>query len=149
MSHSLSCNYIHLIFSTKYREQYITPDAEPSLYAYIKGTCENLESPVVAIGGMPDHIHILLRMSKNVSLVTLVKEIKVNSSKWIKQQNNIPHFYWQIGYGAFSVSPQNTIRVYNYILNQKEHHKQESFQQEYLTILKQSKADFDERYIWD
>lgn len=150
MSHSLACNYIHLIFSTKYRENIIHETIEPALYGYIKGTCENKRSPVLVINGMPDHIHILLKQSKNISISELVREIKQQSSKWMKTHDTgHPDFYWQTGYAAFSVSPQNIDKVFNYILNQKEHHKKESFKEEYIAILKQSKVEFNEKYIWD
>jgi len=150
MPQSLAYNYIHLIFSTKQRNEWITPDVEPHLYAHIAGICINLDSHVMAIGGMPDHIHILLSLSKKYALVTLVQEIKKVSSQWMKEQPGVrPDFYWQKGYGAFSVSPRHLERVKRYIVNQKRHHNDETFKEEYIGFLKDYKADFDEHYLWD
>jgi putative transposase len=104
----------------------------------------------MAIGGMPDHVHILLSLSKKHALVTLVQEIKKVSSVWMKEQPDIrPDFYWQNGYGAFSVSPGHIERVKRYIANQKRHHKDTSFKEEYVGFLKEYNADYDERYVWD
>lgn len=150
MSQSLAYNYIHLVFSTKYREHTILPEIEQKLYDYIAGICKNLESPALQIGGITDHIHILFVLSKKVSLVSFVEEVKKNSSKWIKTQGaNYQNFYWQGGYGAFSVSPKKADIVKRYIANQKEHHKKKTFQNEYITFLKQYNVDYDERYVWD
>jgi len=89
MAHSLAYNYIHLVFSTKHRNEWITPVVEPQLYAHIAGICSRLDSHALAIGGMPDHIHILLSLSKKYALVTLVQEIKKVSSRWMKEQPDI------------------------------------------------------------
>lgn len=150
MPHSLAYNYIHLVFSTKYREHTISPEIEQKLYDYIAGICKNLESPALQIGGITDHIHILFILSKNISLVSFVKEIKASSSKWIKTQGlQYNNFYWQGGYGAFSVSPKHIDIVKRYIANQKEHHRKKTFQEEYIAFLKEYKAEYDERYVWD
>jgi len=149
MPQSLAYNYIHLVFSTKYREPLIVPEMETKLYAYMSGICKNYDSPALQIGGMPDHIHILFVLSKKIALVTLVTELKKNSSKWIKEQGNYPGFYWQGGYGAFSVSPRHVDQIKNYIANQKEHHMDKTFKEEYASILKKYNAEYDERYVWD
>lgn len=150
MPQSLAYNYIHLVFSTKYREHTILPEIEQKLYDYIAGICKNLESPAIQIGGITDHIHILFVLSKNISLVSFVKEIKTSSSKWIKTQGKqYDNFYWQGGYGAFSVSPKKVDIVKRYIANQKEHHSKQTFQKEYITFLKEYNIEYDERYVWD
>ncbi|KGO92139.1 IS200/IS605 family transposase [Flavobacterium subsaxonicum] len=142
MPQSLAYNYIHLVFSTKHREHLILPEIESKLYAYITGICKNSESPALQIGGMPDHIHILFVLSKKISLVKFIEEIKKTSSKWIKSiEGGHPDFYWQDGYGAFSVSPKHIEMVKNYILSQKEHHKEKTFKEEYITFLKQYNVD--------
>ncbi|MDR6966317.1 REP element-mobilizing transposase RayT [Flavobacterium arsenatis] len=150
MPQSLSYNYIHLVFSTKNREHSIHPDIEQKLYEYMGGICKNLESTAIQIGGHTDHIHILFLLSKKITLIKFVEEVKKSSSKWIKTQGSqYANFYWQGGYGAFSVNPKQIEIVKQYILNQKEHHSKKTFQQEYLKFLKDYDVDYDERYVWD
>jgi putative transposase len=150
MSKSLSCNYIHLVFSKKNRINLITHEIEIPLHKYITGICTNFDCPVIQINGVEDHIHILLMLSKNITLAKIVEEIKKNSSKWVKQQfSGYNNFYWQTGYGAFSVSPKHVGIVTNYILRQKEHHKKMSYQEEFIQFLTTYKIEYDERYIWD
>lgn len=149
MPQSLAYNYIHLVFSTKYREPLIAPEVEEALYKYITGICKNYECTLLQIGGMPDHVHLLFVLSKKVALVTFVTELKKSSSKWIKSQGSYPDFYWQGGYGAFSVSPRHVEQIKNYIANQKEHHRHKTFKEEYTGILIKHNVDYDERYVWD
>jgi len=150
MSQSLVKNYIHIIFSTKHRQSVILPAFEEELYTYIGGICKNLECFPVAVGGHLDHIHILCLLSKNISLVKLVGELKANSSKWFKTTDEgLKNFYWQNGYGAFSVAPYKINKVNSYIINQKQHHQNKTFQDEYKTFLNKYDVKFDERYIWD
>ena len=141
---------MHLVFSTKNREPNIHPDIEQRLYEYMAGICKNLESTAIQIGGYTDHIHILFLLSKKITLIKFVEEVKKSSSKWIKTQGSqYANFYWQGGYGAFSVNPKQVEIVKQYILNQKEHHSKKSFQQEYIAFLKEYNVDYDERYVWD
>ena len=141
---------MHLVFSTKNREPNIQPDIEQKLYEYMAGICKNLESTAIQIGGYTDHIHILFLLSKKITLIKFVEEVKKSSSKWIKTQGTqYSNFYWQGGYGAFSVNPKQVEIVKQYILNQKEHHSKKSFQQEYIAFLKEYDVDYDERYVWD
>ncbi len=150
MPQSLSYNYIHLVFSTKNREHSIHQDIEQRLYEYMAGICKKLESTAIQIGGYTDHIHILFLLSKKITLIKFVEEVKKSSSKWIKTQGSeYANFYWQGGYGAFSVNPKQVEIVKEYILNQKEHHSKKTFQQEYLKFLKDYDVDYDERYVWD
>lgn len=150
MGQSLVQNYIHILFSTKHRRPLIKPDIENELYAYLGGICNQLDSPPVKIGGYTDHVHILCRLSKNITLAKLLEEVKSHSSKWIKTKSDeLRQFYWQNGYGAFSVNPAEVNIVINYIANQKEHHKKKSFQDEYRAFLKKYNVDYDERYVWD
>ncbi|TYB79054.1 IS200/IS605 family transposase [Bizionia myxarmorum] len=150
MSQSLVKNYVHIIFSTKYRSKWIHPPHEEKLHAYIAGVCNNLECHVLIVGGYTDHIHILCMLSKKIALMTLVQKVKANASRWMKDQDtSLGDFCWQNGYGAFSVKPSETDVVFNYIKNQHEHHAQKTFKEEYLTFLKTYNMDYDERYIWD
>ncbi len=150
MGQSLVQNYMHIIWSTKNRVPLIKPEIEKSLHAYLAGICSEHDSPAIKVGGYIDHIHILCRISKNISISNFMGHIKKSSSKWAKTKGGqFSSFYWQDGYGAFSVSPSNVDRVVAYIENQHEHHKTKSFKEEFRLFLKKYKVDFDERYVWD
>jgi REP element-mobilizing transposase RayT len=137
MPQSLVKNYIHIIFSKKYREHLIYPPVEDELYAYLGGECKRLECQPIRIGGYTDHVHVLCKLSQKIALMKLVEQIKSHSSKWMKTKgDDLINFYWQDGYGAFSVNPAEVERVITYIENQKEHHSKITFQNEYRAILK-------------
>jgi len=150
MPQSLVKNFIHLVFSTKHRQPFIDKTIQPELYAYIGGICKNHECYPYSIGGIEDHIHILCLLSKKIPLYKLPEVVKSNSSRWIKTKGQAyQNFYWQSGYGAFSVNPSEVSVVKNYIANQEEHHKSRDFQDEYRAILKKYEVEYDERYVWD
>jgi putative transposase len=150
MGQSLVKNYLHIVFSTKHREALIHEPIQNELYAYIGGTCKDLECYPIKIGGYTDHVHILCMLSKKIALVKLLEEVKSHSSKWIKTKDDkLKNFYWQDGYGAFSVNPSEIDLVIEYIANQKEHHREKTFQVEYRSFLKKYKVEYDERYVWD
>ncbi len=150
MGQSLVKNYVHIVFSTKHTKALIHPPYEEELHAYLGGICKKLECTPIKIGGYTDHIHILCMLSKKIALIKLIEEIKSHSSKWIKIKDKaLKNFYWQNGYGAFSVNPVEVDIVINYIANQKEHHCKKTFQDEYRSFLKKYKVDYDERYVWD
>lgn len=148
MGQSLVKNYVHIVFSTKYRQPLIKPPYESELHAYIGGICNELECHVLIVGGFTDHIHILCMLSRKLALMTLVQKIKANSSKWMKTKDkSLENFSWQDGYGAFSVKPNEVQVVTNYIKNQHEHHSKKDFKQEYTGFLKTYDITYDERYI--
>lgn len=150
MPQSLVKNYIHIIFSTKYRNDFIDKNIEAELFAYISVLCKDLESPALQIGGTDNHIHILCLLSRKIALMKFVQEIKAVSSKWIKTKGRkYEDFFWQEGYGAFSVSPNNIFAVKEYIKNQREHHKEFDFKHEMINYYKKYKIDYDEKYLWD
>ena len=150
MGQSLVKNYLHLIFSTKHRQLLIDEPIENELHAYLGGICKNLECYPLKIGGYTDHVHILCMLSKKITLIKLLEEVKSHSSGWIKKKgDSYKNFYWQDGYGAFSINPTETEVVANYIANQKEHHKTKTFQEEYRAFLKKYKVDYDERFVWE
>ncbi len=150
MPQSLSKIYVHLTFSTKNRFPMIDKDIETRLFEYLGGICRELECNPVQVGGYSDHIHILCLLSRKIAIMKLVEEIKKSSSKWIKTiDNRYYDFYWQEGYGVFSVNPKETDIVIEYIKNQKEHHEKRTFQQEFRLFLKKYNVDYDERYVWD
>lgn len=150
MGQSLVNNYIHIVFSTKHRKPLIDSRIEIELHSYLGGVCNEFNSPVIKIGSFTDHVHILCMLSKKIALMKLVEKVKSNSSKWIKTKGEAYRsFYWQDGYGAFSVNPTQINTVINYLENQHEHHRKKSFQDEYLGFLKKYAIDYDERYVWD
>lgn len=150
MGQSLVKNYIHIVFSTKHRKSLILESIEKELYSYLGGICNNLECQVIKIGGYYDHIHVLCLLSKKVTLIKLVEQLKSNSSKWIKSKGNeFKNFYWQDGYGAFSVNPSEVDVVIKYIESQKEHHTKKTFQDEFLAFLKKYEVNYNEKYVWD
>ncbi|MBK8520939.1 MAG: IS200/IS605 family transposase [Ferruginibacter sp.] len=150
MGQSLVKNYIHLVFSTKHRQPIILPQYEHELHSYLGGICKNLECQPIKVGGYTDHIHILCMLSKKIALMKLLEEIKSHSSKWMKTKDEfLKNFYWQDGYGAFSVNPSEVDKVVAYIANQHEHHSKKTFQDEYRAFLKKYNVEYDERYVWD
>jgi REP element-mobilizing transposase RayT len=150
MAQSLVRNYMHIIFSTKNRVPLIIPSVEEELYKYLGGICSNLDCLPVKIGGYADHVHILCLLSKKIALIKFLEELKSSSSKWIKSKDEkLKGFYWQSGYGAFSVNPSEIDVVNQYIANQHEHHRKKTFQDEYRTFLQKYKVEYNEKYVWD
>ena len=150
MAQSLSKVYVHITFSTKLRQNLITDNIQESLFNYIGGICKGMECNPIRVGGHKNHIHILCLLSKKVTQIKLLEEVKKQSSKWIKKQDdNFINFYWQDGYDIFSVNPSEIDVVIAYINNQKEHHKRVSFQDEFRAFLKKYKVNYDEKYVWD
>ncbi|MCC5908216.1 MAG: IS200/IS605 family transposase [Balneolaceae bacterium] len=150
MPQSLSKVYTHIIFSTKHRKNLIDDQIENDLYNYAGGICKELECNPVQVGGHKNHIHLLCLLSRKVAQMTLVQQVKQGSSKWIKTMGEpYADFYWQDGYGIFSVSPKRVDTVIEYIKNQHIHHQKMSFKDEYRKFLKNYGIDFDERYVWD
>jgi REP element-mobilizing transposase RayT len=128
----------------------ITPEIERALFGYIHGIIENNGSKLIAAGGTMNHIHLLVSLGKKIDIPELIGDIKRHSSVWIKQQDAIyRNFYWQKGYGAFSIGQSQVETVVNYIKRQKEHHKRQDFKAEFLELLKRYEIRYDERYVWD
>jgi len=151
MPQSLAQIYLHIVFSTKHRRPFLfDPALRAETHKYLGGTCRDLDSPSLVVGGVEDHIHILCRFSRTQTVAVLVRELKRESSKWIKTKDTgLQDFHWQDGYGAFSISPGHVEALRAYIANQEEHHKRESFQDELRRLLKKYGVDYDERYVWD
>jgi REP element-mobilizing transposase RayT len=142
--------YSHIIFSTKDREPYIARENMPRLFEYIGGILRAARSVLVAAGGMPDHVHLLVSLGKEASVAETVRLIKSNSSKWIHEAwSNFVAFAWQAGYGAFSVSWPDIPDLERYIARQEEHHRHQTYQDEFRVILKAHDVEYDERYLWD
>lgn len=151
MPQSLSQNYVHLVFSTKDRRAFLQDsDLRKQMHAYFGGACKNLDSPAQIVGGVEDHVHLLLQLGRTKALADLVRDLKKESTKWIRQEaSRLFDFHWQSGYGAFSVSYSMITTVEDYIRNQDEHHQRTSFQDEYRKLLQKSGLQWDERYVWD
>lgn len=150
MAGTFSQIYIQLVFAVKGRGSLIHPSWEDELYKYISGIVRNKEQKLLAINGMPDHIHILIGMKPSCCLSDLVREIKKSSNEWIKEKDFSKFkFQWQEGYGAFSYSHSALDNVIVYINNQKEHHKKKTFQDEYKVFLKKFNIEFKDEYLFD
>lgn len=150
MGQSLVQNYVHIIFSTKYRQNFITPAIEPELHSYIAEICKRMHSPALLVGGYTDHIHILCRLSQKIALMDLMEELKSHSSKWIKTRGKeFESFYWQRGYGAFSISSKEVSLLKEHIADQHTYHESKTYQAEYRAFLSRYNVDYDERYVWD
>jgi REP element-mobilizing transposase RayT len=150
MAQSLSSVLIHLVFSTKNREPFITPPIESELHPYMAKIFRELKSPSLAIDGTDDHLHILFSLSRVIKIAELVEEVKTSTSKWIKTKGpEFKNFHWQTGYGAFSIGQSNVPLLKRYISGQKKHHQGRSFQDEYRKFLEAYEIDYDERYVWD
>lgn len=143
--------YVHVVYSTKNRQPFLRDKAlRDDLHACLAGICKNQHCPALKIGGVEDHVHILCRLAKTLDISTLIRELKRDSSKWIKDQDaRLADFAWQNGYAAFSISPSHVEPLKAYILNQEEHHRQESFQDEIRRLCKKYGVDLDERHAWD
>ena len=141
MAQSLVKNYLHIIFSTKLRTEFIDKKIENELFSYIATICKDYDSPAIQIGGTDDHIHILLNLSRKFAIMKVIQEIKAHSSKWIKTKGaEFSNFYWQSGYGAFSINPKEIEIVKDFIINQDIHHQKNDFQDEYRAFLKKYKS---------
>jgi REP element-mobilizing transposase RayT len=150
MSQSLANLMVHVVFNTKNRSEWINSDIESRLFAYLRGIAENINAPIIEIGGMPDHIHLLMHLSRSITLANNIQRLKTASSRFIKEiAPQLHDFSWQRGYGAFSVSPSSKLKVMNYIKNQKEHHLNGSFKDEFRILLTKHEIHFDEKYLWD
>ena len=150
MPQSLSSVLIHLVFSTKNRTPTILPEIQARLWEYLGGIVKGLKGFPIQIGGMPDHVHMLVTLRQQLALADMLREIKAGSSGWIHDTfQELREFEWQAGYGAFTVSHSGVPTVKEYIVNQAEHHKTLTFQDEYRFLLKKHGIEFDERYLWD
>ncbi|MCP4577646.1 MAG: IS200/IS605 family transposase [Deltaproteobacteria bacterium] len=150
MGNTYTSLYIHYIFSTKNRLSLIVPEIQDRLWPYVAGIAKNNNMKALAVGGMPDHIHILLSLPSTISVSKAIQSIKGNSSKWINDTFKTPSpFLWQKGYGAFTVNISILLDTVRYIQNQAVHHRRKSFKNEFLDFLKKNEVVYDERYVWD
>ena len=150
MPQSLSRVIVHIIFSTKDREPWLDRDVGPRMHAYLATVCRDLNAEALRVGGVADHVNVVTTLPRTLSQAEMIETLKKTSSKWIKGlDSKYRRFYWQRGYGAFSVSPSHLDAVLEYVQNQEEHHRTRSFQEEYCAFLQKYGVEFDERYVWD
>ena len=142
--------HYQIVFSTKYRRATLSAPHSQSLYQYIGGVARNCKAQLLRVNGIEDHIHIFSSLPPVLSLADYVKTVKVSSSIWMKESGLFPLFEgWQEGYGAFTYSVEHANRIIEYIKNQREHHKSESFEDEYRRLLKENNVIYDERYLFE
>jgi len=141
---------LHIIFSTKHREAWITPDIAERMYPYVGGIIRTENGVMYDIGGVEDHVHVYLRWRPDGSLSDLMRTVKARSSKWVHETfPTLGGFAWQEGYSAFSVSKSQEEAVKKYIAGQAEHHKKEDFKSELLRLLRAHSVEFEEKYVFD
>jgi REP element-mobilizing transposase RayT len=143
MAHTYVQNLLHLVFSTKERRKIISKNSQSRLWGYLAGVCKKERIFVHEIGGMEDHVHMLIQLPPTLSLSDAVLEIKTSSSRWMGRS-----FAWQRGFGAFSVSASNVDAVVRYIQRQDAHHRKMSFDDEFIALLKKHGVEFDPNYVF-
>jgi REP element-mobilizing transposase RayT len=150
MPQSLTKLYAHLIFSTKNRQPFLNEEIRPRVQGYLATVIRNLDSPWVVVDGVADHVHILFDLGKMHAPVEFVEQAKRESSKFVKTLGaEYQDFYWQRGYGMFSVGPADRDEAEQYVRNQREHHRAKTFQEEFRAFLKRYNVAYDEQYVWD
>lgn len=150
MPQSFTKLYTHLVFSTKNRQPFLDDNIRPRVHAYLATIVRDMDSPWVVVGGVADHVHLLFDMSKKHAVVDIVEKVKRESSKLVKSLGPAySSFYWQRGYGAFSVSPTLCNEAEAYVRGQEEHHRTKTFQEEYRVLMERYGIEYDERYVWD
>ena len=149
MAHSYTNILIHYIFSTKNREKIITEKFQERLHPYLGGIARENNMRALAIGGVEDHVHLLVSLPPTLAVAKAIQLIKGGSSKWVHDTfPTLDKFKWQEGYGAFSVSVSQVENTIAYILGQKEHHRKKTFQEEYIAFLRKHNVEYDQRFIW-
>lgn len=149
MANSYTNILVHYIFSTKNREKIITDELQERLWSYMGGIARENGMKAIAIGGVEDHVHMLISLPPTLPVAKAIQLIKGGSSRWV--HDTFPkhkHFKWQEGYGAFSVSVSQVDKTIAYIKGQKEHHRKKTFQEEYIVFLRKHGIEYDEQYVW-
>lgn len=150
MAGTYSQIYLQVVFAVKNRENLISQSWKDELHKYMAGIIKEKEQKPIIVNGMPDHIHAFIGLKPSMRISDLVRDVKNNSSKFINEKGFVRgKFSWQEGYGVFSYSHSHIQRVYNYILNQEEHHRKKTFKDEYLELLKKFEIEFKEEYVFE
>jgi putative transposase len=146
MSHTCGNILLHFIWSTHERRPLITPEIRDDVFAYVGGIVREMDETALIIGGVTDHVHMLVRARPMHAAAEIARVVKTNSSRWIRER--VPEFAWQTGYGVFSVSESNVSAVTEYVANQEVHHRTHSFQDEFRAFLNKNGIVVDEKYVW-
>ncbi len=150
MPQSLSLVVVHVIFSTKNRQPLIDLKLRPKLHAYLATVARNADCECYRVGGVADHVHLAIRLSRKLTIADMIETLKTSSSKWLKiQAHELGAFSWQRGYGCFSTGPTELKALCTYIDNQEKHHRTRTFQEEFRMFLKKYGVEYDEAYVWD
>jgi REP element-mobilizing transposase RayT len=150
MAGTYSQIYVQIVFAVKGRENLIAKHWQEELHKYIAGIIKNKEQKSIIVNGMPDHIHVFVGLRPSMRLSDLVRDVKNNSTNFITEKEFVKgRFSWQEGYGAFSYAHSQIETVYNYILNQEEHHRKKTFREEYLDFLQKFDIPHEEKYLFD
>ncbi|MGD9629078.1 MAG: IS200/IS605 family transposase [Pyrinomonadaceae bacterium] len=150
MANTYTQIYVQIVFAVRERDGLIAPEWKEELFKYIAGIIKNRGQKLIAIGGVADHIHILIAASPDIALSDLVREIKTASGKWINGRRLVRgKFYWQEGFGAFSYSKSQLDDVAKYVLNREIRHREQSFKHEYIGMLRKFDVDYDERFVFE
>jgi len=150
MPQSLSLVIVHVIFSTKDRHPFLDPDTRPKLHAYLATVARNAGCECYRAGGVEDHVHLAIRLSRTVTIASLVEQLKTASSKWVKPLlPELAAFSWQRGYGCFSVGPKDVDALIANIDDQENHHRTRTFQDEFRAFLEKYGVEYNEAYVWD
>ena len=150
MPQSLSLVIVHVIFSTKERVPLLDAEVRPKLHAYLSTVARNAGCEAYRVGGVADHVHLAIRLSRTLTIAKLVETLKTTSSKWLKGQSaSLGAFAWQRGYGCFSVGPSDLESLCEYIGQQEKHHRRRTFQEEFRMFLEKYSVEYDEAYVWD
>ena len=149
MPNTYSQLYIQIVFAVKGRQSFIKEEFRNELQKYISGIIREKKQKLYAIYCMPDHIHILVSIKPDIAISDLVRDIKSNSSSFIKQKNFINDFSWQTGFGAFSYSKSHALNVVDYILTQPQHHLKKTFKDEYIELLQKFEIEYNNEYLYE
>jgi REP element-mobilizing transposase RayT len=147
MSHTYSNQLYHIVFSTKERLPLINSEYKAEIHAYISSLIKEKGGKILAINSMPDHVHLLIAMPPDISVSDVMKFVKANSSRWMKQRFGKP-FAWQKGFGSFTVSRSGIDAVLKYIRDQEMHHRKTDFRNEFVSMLERNQVEFDEEFLW-
>jgi len=150
MPQSLSQVLVHVVFSTKDRQPWLDPAIRSRMHAYLATVCRDCQCEAYRVGGVADHIHMAARLARTINQSELLEKVKKTSSAWIKTQGTqYELFFWQAGYGCFSIGYSQLDDLMRYIDKQESHHRTKTFQEEYRELLRKYRIEFDERYVWD
>jgi REP element-mobilizing transposase RayT len=150
MPQSLAKAYLHLVFSTRNREQVLADEHRPDLHAYMGGILKGMDCVPIEINSESDHVHVLFMLGRTAGISKVVGGLKKSSTDWLRERSSrYAGFHWQSGYGVFSVSQSAVDTVRRYIRNQRQHHRGKSFMDEYRAMLEKHEIEYDERYVWE